>query len=774
MSELSSFDGREPPSLELEKFYQLKTDECDRLAKLIESTQQVAGSVTEHPFFGVCDLDLQPTDLKRLENELTEAERTITALLEKASRMASELSRCGPVTISEAKRLIALLDRAGSATEGVEALAPVFLAQKGDPTLGEALEKGRAGQELWDKWGENFVEAAWSAPIDDIRLKISKGVGSFWSRIIGGYRGACQEFSTLLTVSLPAGPEERLAMVDRLFSLRRHRADLARNEGLLSTALGEAWRGEQTDFRALVSVWVWMESLAAIDAEITAETAQQLAAHHQDGAELGAELAELVQRAESATQTVIDRLQLDANDAKDLDARNLPNLRDRFGRMRASLDRYDEWKTYRYNADELKSADLSSLLDALESGQLPGARAVDEFRYALAEARWAHAREVRPELNELVRTDRHQLVRNFCALDKQRFSDVQKLILAQHLGQLPTGAGGEMGFIRGEIGKKRAHKPIRQLIYKAANMVRRIKPVFLMSPISVAQFLPPEEIEFDMLVIDEASQVRPEDAIGAIARVGQIVVVGDQKQLPPTKFFERLTDNEPDEDEDEGEEEIEGVMPGTAKVTDMESILTLCEARGIRSSMLEWHYRSRCPSLIRVSNEEFYDSRLILPPSPRQEDASCGLEFTRVPGVYSSKNQGGGRPGTNRIEAEEIATALAAHAVDRPKLSIGVVAFSKSQSDMITEVLEVRRREDAVLDAFLREDKAENVFVKNIENVQGDERDVILISVGYGPHEKGGRLASMRFGPVNADGGERRLNVLFTPCSCALPGLCFL
>ena len=311
-----------------------------------------------------------------------------------------------------------------------------------------------------------------------------------------------------------------------------------------------------------------------------------------------------------------------------------------------------------------------------------------------------------------------------------------------------------MAFIRGEIAKKTRHRPIRILMTQAGDMVKRIKPVFLMSPLSIAQFLAPGKIDFDILVIDEASQVRPEDALGAIARARQVVVVGDQKQLPPTSFFSRMTVGEVD-DEEEAE-------PSVAGATEMESILTLCEARGLNTGMLEWHYRSRDPSLIRVSNIEFYDDRLVLPPSPVDGDDDFGLKLTRVPGAYSSRGSGGGRPGTNRIEAERIADALADHARTQPDLSVGVVAFSKVQCDMITEVLELRRRMDSDLDALLREGAGEDVFVKNIENVQGDERDVILISVGYGPNEPNGRLASMNFGPINNEGGERRLNVLFT------------
>jgi hypothetical protein len=383
-------------------------------------------------------------------------------------------------------------------------------------------------------------------------------------------------------------------------------------------------------------------------------------------------------------------------------------------------------------------------------------RAEQEFAYACAEARWNAARTARPELNTLPQLDRHDLVTLFRDLEKDRIEAAKSLILSNHFAQMPRGTVGEMGVIRGEIGRKKGHKPIRWVMRNAGSMVQRIKPVMLMSPISVAQFLPPSSVTFDLLVIDEASQIRPEDALGVIARARQIVVVGDQKQLPPTSFFDRLVDDVEENDEDDED------APVGATAADMESILSLCEARGLRQRMLEWHYRSRDPSLIRVSNAEFYGDGLVLPPSPLQLDPDYGLKFRRVPGLYARGGSGLGRQGTNRIEAEAVVKAMADHARAWPDLSLGAVAFSKAQADMLTEVLELHRRRDPVLDAFLREGKSEDVFVKNIENVQGDERDVILISVGYGPQEPGGRLSAMTFGPVNGEGGERRLNVLFS------------
>jgi superfamily I DNA and/or RNA helicase len=172
--------------------------------------------------------------------------------------------------------------------------------------------------------------------------------------------------------------------------------------------------------------------------------------------------------------------------------------------------------------------------------------------------------------------------------------------------------------------------------------------------------------------------------------------------------------------------------------------------------MLRWHYRSRHPSLIAVSNAEFY-KQLIMPPAPNADRATEGLILRRIAGAY---DRGGKR--TNLIEAEAIANAVSSHARTGADFSLGIVTFSTAQRDAIEDLLEIKRRSDSALDALLREGKAEDAFVKNLENVQGDERDVIFVSVGYGPRVAGARLDSMAFGRVSADGGERRLNVLFT------------
>ncbi|MCY7350273.1 MAG: DUF3320 domain-containing protein [Cytophagaceae bacterium] len=251
--------------------------------------------------------------------------------------------------------------------------------------------------------------------------------------------------------------------------------------------------------------------------------------------------------------------------------------------------------------------------------------------------------------------------------------------------------------------------------------------------------------------MDEASQVKPVDALGAVARCKQIVVVGDDKQLPPTNFFSKITSH------DFRDDEVDETDDGIVKAHELESILSLCKARGMNDTLLRWHYRSKHHSLIAVSNQRYYENRLYVVPSPWQSHAETGLglKLHLVSGVYD-------RAATraNSLEAREVARAVIAHALRNDKQTLGVAAFSMAQQRAIQDEVEILRRKNPEFEAFFAQNLYEPFFVKNLENVQGDERDVIFLSVGYGKDAQG-RL-SMNFGPLNREGGERRLNVLIS------------
>jgi very-short-patch-repair endonuclease len=301
--------------------------------------------------------------------------------------------------------------------------------------------------------------------------------------------------------------------------------------------------------------------------------------------------------------------------------------------------------------------------------------------------------------------------------------------------------------IHNEIGKQRRHIPIRDLLDRAGKAVHQMKPCFMMSPLSIAQFLKPSGLRFDLVVIDEASQMRPEEALGAIARCGQLVVVGDPMQLPPTSFFDRTDRTLGDEIDEE-------------EVIDNEAILDLALAEFRPARELRWHYRSRHESLIAFSNRKFYDDQLIVFPSPLDPDRT-----KRQPklGVYHHFVGGSYKGRVNIKEAQAVAEAAVAFMTAEPNRSLGVVTLNQAQREVLLDEVErlIARERSAQKYVEQWEGTLEPFFIKNLENVQGDERDVIFISTVYGPDAATGAVMN-RFGPINGINGHRRLNVLFT------------
>lgn len=301
----------------------------------------------------------------------------------------------------------------------------------------------------------------------------------------------------------------------------------------------------------------------------------------------------------------------------------------------------------------------------------------------------------------------------------------------------------ELALLEHQLSLKKPSMPLRKLTKQAGRALLELKPCWMMSPLAVAQYLEKDNLEFDLCIIDEASQMRPEDAVGALARSKQAVIVGDTNQLPPSNFFRSLME---DNDADEDEQTVE------------ESILEMANSTFRPKRRLKWHYRSRHSSLIKLSNRLVYDDKLIIFPSPDETRIDRGVFFEKVDGTYKS--------GLNSTEAEAIALAATDFMQKYPKRSLGIVALNKIQTEQIDSLIyeaslknkTVREYRDYWED---RQNGIERFFVKNLENVQGDERDVIFISTVYGPSEKGGKTAQ-RFGPINGLAGKRRLNVLFS------------
>jgi very-short-patch-repair endonuclease len=296
-------------------------------------------------------------------------------------------------------------------------------------------------------------------------------------------------------------------------------------------------------------------------------------------------------------------------------------------------------------------------------------------------------------------------------------------------------------FLVREMSKQKRHRPLRVTMTEAYEAVRSLKPCFMMSPMSVAQFLPPNA-KFDLVIFDEASQLPTEDAIGAVARGAQLVIVGDPKQLPPTNFFSVQTGVVSADQDEEGNYILE----------ETESVLEECLSAGLHQQHLQWHYRSAHERLIQFSNEMFYGDNLLVFPAAQYDGPDLGVQFEYVAdGIYEGA-------GLNQVEARRVAAAVVEHFKTASGLSLGVGTFNMRQQNAILDEIERFRREDSSLEEYFSRERHEPFFVKNLENIQGDERDVILLSVTYGRNKEG--ILRYNFGPLNRDNGGRRLNVL--------------
>lgn len=399
----------------------------------------------------------------------------------------------------------------------------------------------------------------------------------------------------------------------------------------------------------------------------------------------------------------------------------------------------------------LDGAGLGELLAGADRAEIAPDRLPALFDAAIAGRRAEAARRSSEPLARRTGIDLDAKRQTFVERDRRKKEADRAAVRATLLRRTPP-AGERSGSVRTwtemallwhEFQKQKQLAPVRDLLRRAPASVRALKPCFMMSPLSLAKFLPPGSFSFDVLVIDEASQMRPEDALGAMLRARQIVVVGDPKQLPPTSFFERSAEGGSDD--------------GEADEVDDESILERCEKVFGRLRRLKWHYRSRCESLIRFSNEQFYDGSLVTFPAARP--GSFSVDLVRADGAFAARR--------NVVEAERLteeAIAFMHHfaAADEPP-SLGIVALNIEQRDLIEETLWRLSAGDPLVEAFQEKTgrRGEGVFVKNLENVQGDERDFVFISMTYGMAEDSTVLAQ-RFGPINSANGHRRLNVLFS------------
>ena len=734
----------------------------EALATSLQATLQKTGTPQSLLFWGSELTVLLPAELAALAAQLRDAPAAVLALRAAAATLARHLHLTAPADRATAEALLPAARHAQLAPPlaGVAVANAAWTTQA--PRRAEILRAGTLHTALRQQYDALLLPEAWAHNLLPERAALLAHGDKWWKFLSGDYRRARQRLQGFWRGPLPEQTATLLVVIEAIHEARRHAQTIAEAEPLMSPLLGSGWQGLRSDWPQLrrVTDYVLLTHQRIARRELPPELLAYLAqaspaallppdARNTDE-ELGARLTTLetaLTYHRTTLQTLANALQL--NEAR----RFGPDGRLQFQPFAAQLATLGGWAanlpalrlTTEWNnvAARVRAEQRPELLPLAESWPEAARLLALAVRQTWLEFLQKTAHEQYPALRQFERAGHEEVAARFRQADRDSLYYNRIRTMRQHFEQLPNPrAGGQMLVLSREFAKKSRHLPLRRLMLEAGRAVQAIKPVMMMSPLSVATYLPPGAVEFDLVVFDEASQVKPVDALGAIARGRQLVVVGDSQQLPPTSFFESLTGAADDADEE-------------SVTADIPSILELCKARQMPERLLRWHYRSRHESLIAPSNHLFYHDQLVVFPSPGGPE-KLGLAYHHLPDACYER----GTTRTNPREAAAVAEAVLHHARTTPGLTLGVVAFSMAQRQAIEDALEIRRRQHPETEVFFNRHPHEPFFIKNLENVQGDERDVIFISIGYGRTREG--YLAMSFGPLNGDGGERRLNVLIT------------
>jgi very-short-patch-repair endonuclease len=727
--------------------FQARKQVAEDLDRLLE----VSGNPAVNAWRGVRCNPMTPADLERLIGRLRDVRERIELLDQANADLAGVLGLPAAKDILESSQhaqLASYIKRCPAITDRTTLTNPRW--ESDIEAIEKSLDNIQQLRAARVSIQDQVSDAAWDADWSATRIALA-GYGKSWFGFLNSaYRQAVAMLRGVCAGTPPKDADERVALVDTVIAVQKGTKQVASDDELGLALLGNNWSGIDTsrEDAAAVIAWVKDGSKSPFLQQNGRHIAARLVDTHSVSEPLG-RIAKQLKTVDTALTEIAAALNLDVSASFATAQLRTVTLSEWMARIDEWLESPEQLSHYlatNVRIEKLRQAGLEDLADELSRGEVSAGKVADQLELIRSEAVLAEAWRDRPELAEFHGETYEKLRSRFAELDQQRIALSRLEVAKIHHENLPVASAdsGQVSVVRREINKKRRHMPIRRLLKEAGQAIQKIKPVFMMSPLSVAQYLEPGAVEFDVLVIDEASQVEPVDALGAIARCRQIVVVGDQRQLPPTNFFGRISGDTEDDDS-------EAMNAG-----DVESILGLCEAQGLPNRMLRWHYRSRHESLIAVSNRQFYEDRLFIVPSPVISGGPLGLKLRYIPdGWY---DRGGSR--VNRVEAIAVAEAVIEHARSRPQMSLGVATFSAAQRDAIIDELELRRRENPSVEEFFTIGGAEPFFVKSLENVQGDQRDAIFISIGYARDRDGGFFQN--FGPLNREGGERRLNVLIS------------
>lgn len=730
------------PISDISDWNQVKMLEAEQLADQVQARLMAIGQPEKLLFYGTELKVFLPGDEAVTKDLLSEAFNHTQDIIRKGADVASFIGVQSPGNVNDVLKLIELCHIASLSPNlnGVAIKDPAWINNVTD--IDEVLQIGERLAELHKNYDAIFIPEAWDQNVLELRQNLIAHGHKWYKFIIGDYKRSVKQLASVLNASMPSDLSTKLQYVDAILEGRRLASSLQTLEPLAIQVLGSRWQKLRTNWSESAKVANYIQSVHrnVQDTKLSPEIISFL--EKNESPELSkvneSVLKEALEQQKNAILKLLGKLAFSSSDLIQQTFEDQLSTINRFSERLPEIHQAVSWNVLKETVVEKGHAYILQTVAGWEDASQHLKTAIQKtwFDYLIE-----HAMLNSQALRKFERTSHEEIIEKFRKLDLLNQHYNRAKVALKHWESVPKqDGGGQINILRNEFNRKSRHMPIRRLMQEAGLAIQAIKPVIMMSPMSIANFLPPDSIDFDLVIFDEASQVRPVDALGAVLRGKQLIVVGDTKQMPPTSFFDKLNT------ETEDEENV---------TADMQSILGMCDGQGAPQRMLRWHYRSRHESLISLSNQEFYENKLVIFPSPGSK-SRMGLAYHFLPDTFYDK----GKTRTNPKEAEKVADAVIEHALQHPKLSLGVVAFSTAQMQAIQNALEIKRRRNPEVEHFFRSHPNEPFFVKNLENVQGDERDVIFISIGYGRIENG--TVPMSFGPLNNEGGERRLNVLIT------------
>lgn len=579
-------------------------------------------------------------------------------------------------------------------------------------------------------------------------IRSKRGIAAWFSFLDARYKAIRRRWEAMRNPGYQPTLAEQADLLEEVARLQQMHQALHGREWEARSLFGGWWRGADTPIPALQAYIQWVIEFRRLASTMTlGAAAYEVASRGGADVSAAAELVQLADRIRQLLDACRQRLQLPDGY---FEGQSITAIRARIAELAQHPSGAPAWGAFQ----AAMQATMTSVAAPLARRAWAGELAFSALARVFARSFWSRwltdVVDREPALASFQGLVHEERVAEFRELDRQVFGENRNRLVGSLRARLQARLrepeiDREMAALRPEMRKQSRHKPLRRTLLAAGAAARAIHPCWLMSPLSVSQFTPAQKAQFDLVVFDEASQMRPEDAVAAISRGQQLIVVGDPKQLPPTDFFGTQFETAGGEDDDH---------------PDAASILEAAAGAGLPSTRLKWHYRSAHESLIAFSNEQFYDAELRTFPSVELGTSTAGLRFEHVAdGVY----EGSGR---NGIEARRVVDAIlefAREQMHKPvqqRSSLGVGTFNLRQRLEIDDLLYERLKEEPFLADFFDRDRDEPFFIKNLESIQGDERDAIFLSITYGRTADG--TFPHNFGPLNREGGWKRLNVITT------------